>query len=151
MSDAVEAEIPKLSALVQVWPPTFASADVAAKYIAGVAALQEFEYTRFEGVSEEKFRAYVTWNTARRAWETDSFEMDRVPKGWKRRASKTFKTAETEHSAATMTSTCPLSQGVRHSAVEFIGLTRNRCDRIRHCPPFHAHTTRSLARIVRRP
>ena len=81
--------MPRLTALVQTWPPTFGSADVAAKYVAGVAALRRFKYTHFEGLREEKFRAYVTWNIARRAWEGKGFEVERVPRGWKRRASPT--------------------------------------------------------------
>jgi hypothetical protein len=103
--DAIEAEIPRVSALVQAWPATFASADVAAKYVAGVAALRRFEYTRFEGVSKEKFRAYVMWNTARRAWEGEGFEMERVPKEWKRRAEKTKKPEEINDEAKTLTGT----------------------------------------------
>jgi hypothetical protein len=103
--DAIEAEIPRVSALVQAWPTTFASADVAAKYVAGVAALRRFEYKRFDGVSEEKFRAYVTWNTARRAWEGAGFEMERVPKEWKRRAEKTEETERIRDKAETLTGT----------------------------------------------
>lgn len=94
--DAIKAEIPRVSALVRAWPCSFASADVAAKYVAGVAALGKFEYARVEGVSEEKFQAYVAWNTARRAWETEAFELDRVPREWKRRALN----AEQEHATA---------------------------------------------------
>ena len=114
--DAIEAEIPRLTKLVQTWPPTFANADVAAKYVAGVAALRQFDYTCFEGVSQEKFRAYVTWNTARRAWEGKRFEMDNVPRGWKRRAPPPKSEKCNSMTGMPLILTC--------SAAKSIGLTR---------------------------
>ena len=58
---------------------------MAAKYIAGVCAVQKFEYTRFEGMVEDKFHGYITWNAARRAWEQGWFEWKVQPKEWMRK------------------------------------------------------------------
>ena len=74
-----------MALLATKWPTGFADADVAAKYIAGVCALNGFKYTPFEGVSAEKFQTYVTWNTARRAWEEGKLNLSIWPKEWKRK------------------------------------------------------------------
>jgi len=36
-------------------------------------------------VAEESFSSYVTWNTARQAWEQGCFELDVVPQDWVRK------------------------------------------------------------------
>ena len=78
--------------LVHAWPTGLANADLAAKWVSGMCAVKKFEFTRFEGVSEDKFQRYVTWNTARRAWEQSRIEVGLVPKEWVRK--KVVKKAE---------------------------------------------------------
>ena len=55
---------------------------MAAKYVAGVCALHNFQYTPFEGVTAEKFRGYVTFNSARKAYAAGKFEMKFSRKDW---------------------------------------------------------------------
>ncbi|KAF2626618.1 hypothetical protein BU25DRAFT_491963 [Macroventuria anomochaeta] len=97
---AVESDIARLLHLILTWPTEFQTADVTAKYIAGVCALQKFAYTRFEGVAENKFRGYVTWSTVRRAWELGNFEIKTVPKKW---VQKSTKSEVVDKNAHTMT------------------------------------------------
>jgi hypothetical protein len=75
-------------ALFPTWPTEFLDADVVAKYVAGVCALKKFVYTPFDGVTAEKFRGYVTFNTARHAWEGRLFELKVVPREWVRTLEK---------------------------------------------------------------
>lgn len=55
---------------------------MAAKYVAGVCALHNFQYTPFEGVTADKFQGYVTFNSARQAYAAGKFEMKVSRKGW---------------------------------------------------------------------
>ncbi|KAJ4347746.1 hypothetical protein N0V95_005148 [Ascochyta clinopodiicola] len=84
LRDAVEADISRAILLITKWPTEFFDADVAAKYVVGVCALNKFEYTPFEGVAAEKFQGYVTFNTARHAFAAGMFELKVERKNWTR-------------------------------------------------------------------
>ncbi|UPX19760.1 uncharacterized protein EKO05_0010013 [Ascochyta rabiei] len=85
LREAVEADISRATLLISKWPTEFFDADVAAKYVAGVFALNRFDYTPFEGVAAEKFQGYVTFNTARHAFAVGMFELKVERKDWTRK------------------------------------------------------------------
>ncbi|KAF9691468.1 hypothetical protein EKO04_010746 [Ascochyta lentis] len=91
---AVEADIARANLLITKWPTEFFDADVAAKYVAGVCALNKFEYTPFGGVAAEKFQGYVTFNTARHAFAAGMFELKVVRKDWVRKEKKQGQTSK---------------------------------------------------------
>jgi hypothetical protein len=68
---------------IGTWPAFFTSMVHAQTWTGSVVALDD---VRFEGVQNVKFRVYVTYNKARRAWEQGLCEIGSVPEGWRRRA-----------------------------------------------------------------
>jgi hypothetical protein len=80
-TEAIERHIARLLPCITQWPHIFASAPHAQSWLASVVDVQD---AVFAGVDAARFRGYVTFNTARRAWEGGAFELRDVPAGWVR-------------------------------------------------------------------
>jgi hypothetical protein len=89
-SDAIESHIARLMSRIGPWPAFFAGVTAAQRWIGSVVDLRD---VYFEGVEEGRFRGYVTYNTARRAWEGGSFKIRDVPGGWVRRSKEKSKSS----------------------------------------------------------
>ncbi|KAF1363614.1 hypothetical protein EJ07DRAFT_152403 [Lizonia empirigonia] len=115
LRDAIEADISRTKLLIPNWPTEFFDADVAAKYVAGVCALNKFEYTPFEGVTPDKFKGYVTFNTARQAFTAGLFGLKIGRKDWARNEKDHMQTSK-QTSARPQT----LQDAIEHDVYYFL-------------------------------
>jgi hypothetical protein len=82
---AIESDIARLLPLIRFWPRTFMDSDAAKKWVMNNCLNNGFVFSPFRDVEEGKFKGYVQFNTARRAWERGLFDLDTVDEGWKRK------------------------------------------------------------------
>jgi len=82
---AIESDIARLLPLIRFWPAAFTDIDTAKKWVMNNCLNNGFKFTPFRDVEENKFKGYVQFNTARRAWERGKFELDVVDETWKRK------------------------------------------------------------------
>jgi hypothetical protein len=64
------------------WPALFLHVGAVKTFIANTSP--EINDMVFDGVENHVFQGYIRFHTARSAWEDRMYDMQHVPKGWKR-------------------------------------------------------------------
>ncbi|KAH6094662.1 hypothetical protein HBI65_119980 [Parastagonospora nodorum] len=82
LRNAIESAICTLLAQIRTWPCALTSVAHAQSFL--TATCPRIHDLTFAGLPDEKFQRYVSFNTARRAWEMRAFDLHFTPDTWKR-------------------------------------------------------------------
>jgi hypothetical protein len=81
--DVVESDIARLMPLMHTWMPHYTDMNDARDHVRRVAERIRFQYTFHPEVADGRFKKFVQFNTAKRAWKDGKFKLSEVDE-WKR-------------------------------------------------------------------
>lgn len=79
--DAIDLDIHRLTTLLPHWPTFFTHLNAARNFVQTFCSASRFRYTGHPDVDPEKFRLYVHFNAAKKAWREGKFVLGEEPDG----------------------------------------------------------------------